>query len=63
MKELNVKNKLGLQVFINGTPQFDKIPQQDLKVFIDTLADNYEKSIDKKLKNNRTKTIDFNDTT
>lgn len=63
MKELNVKNKLGLKVFINGAPHFEEIPKQDLTAFIDTLANNYEMSVDKKVKNKCTKTIDFNDTT
>lgn len=63
MKELNVENKLGLKVFVNGTIDLAKMPKQDLDVLISSLTYIVETNMGKKLKSNPTQTVDLNDTT
>lgn len=63
MKELSVKNKLELKVFVNGAPNLAEMPKQDLDVLISSLTNIIELNVGKKPKNNITQTIDLNDTT
>ncbi len=63
MKELDIKNKLGLRVFVNGTPSLDQMSKQDRESFIISLTNCLETNIGKNSQNNIVKPVDINDTT
>ncbi len=55
MKKIDIKNSLGLDVYINGKPNFDDIPEDLKNAFTNSLTDQVLEEIRKEREKHETK--------